>query len=418
MTPLALLNLLQETLPPPPEPTGSPEIDTARVIGVVAVSLGVIVLVALAIRPLVVKPRRPDSGNEPEPQPETPAPADEPSVPSSIIPFPRQYAAGTSGQGPVATEGSAIQERLSRVTREPMQRRKLGDRQPRRMSYAEAMAEYARLREAHAVRERAARKATLTPIHAAAGYVDRRGSSVAAPADEGVETPPVRAVPSAAPEATMPTEQTNMPAAGGEDRALTSGSLAGPAPTGDTETDRAARDDAPTGRTNMPDAITTTEIEQPAPSATTPRHESPRPAEPQTSPLETPTVPEGDVDALTLGALHQLVRELIHCANTGDLLHGFALYSDAFLFRFMDGSGMTEDEFRAFYGSVEARPRDAWERLGRLFDVVRLPDGRIEATASYVDVNGAPANGLERYRFVEVDGIWMIDDIAPLESPN
>jgi hypothetical protein len=76
---------------------------------------------------------------------------------------------------------------------------------------------------------------------------------------------------------------------------------------------------------------------------------------------------------------------------------------------------MSEIEFRETYGSVKARPRASWEHLDRLFDIARLPDGRIEATASYVDVKGAPANGLERYRFVESDGIWMIDDIEPIE---
>ena len=58
MNTLAVLVLLvraQNVLPSPPEPTGSPEIDTVRVIGVVLVSLGVIVLLALALRPLVVR---------------------------------------------------------------------------------------------------------------------------------------------------------------------------------------------------------------------------------------------------------------------------------------------------------------------------------------------------------------------------
>jgi len=128
------------------------------------------------------------------------------------------------------------------------------------------------------------------------------------------------------------------------------------------------------------------------------------------------TATTDEIDTPTLAALHQVVRELINCANSGQLLHGFSLYSDPFLFRFMDGSRMTEDEFRETFGSVGARPRDEWEHLDRLYDVARLPDGRIEATTCYVDGAGKPSNGIERYRFVLVDGAWQIDDIAPVEA--
>jgi len=124
------------------------------------------------------------------------------------------------------------------------------------------------------------------------------------------------------------------------------------------------------------------------------------------------------IDTPTLAALHQVVRELIYCATSGQLLYGFALYSDPFLFRFMDDAGLTEEEFRDAFGSIRARPREDWEHLGLLSDVERLPDGRFEATASYVDRNGAPVNGFERYRFVRAESGWQIDDITLLDPPG
>src|SRR5687767_13762873 len=91
MSTLALLVYAQQALPSPPEPTGSPDIDTVRVIGVVLVSLGVIALLAIAIKPFVVKSMRPDGPGAPEPdfdpRFETREPAN-PSSASSIIQFP------------------------------------------------------------------------------------------------------------------------------------------------------------------------------------------------------------------------------------------------------------------------------------------------------------------------------------------
>jgi hypothetical protein len=51
-----------------------------------------------------------------------------------------------------------------------------------------------------------------------------------------------------------------------------------------------------------------------------------------------------------------------------------------------------------------------------LYEGVRGQDGRIAAIASYVDGAGKPSNGIERYRFVLVDGAWQIDDIAPVDA--
>ena len=65
-------------------------------------------------------------------------------------------------------------------------------------------------------------------------------------------------------------------------------------------------------------------------------------------------------------------------------------------------------------GAGTARPRDAWDHLNLLSDIALLPDGRVEATASYVDGSGLPSDRTERNRFVRIDGVWQIDDSTPL----
>jgi hypothetical protein len=124
---------------------------------------------------------------------------------------------------------------------------------------------------------------------------------------------------------------------------------------------------------------------------------------------------EAEVDPAIVAALTATVRELLFCANVGEFLHGFALYSDRHLFRFMDDTGLTVDEFRAAFEGGTARPADDWTRLSQLGDVRRLDDGRVTAVVTYLD--GDRPGGSERYSF-EFDaasGHWLIDDITQIE---
>lgn len=122
-------------------------------------------------------------------------------------------------------------------------------------------------------------------------------------------------------------------------------------------------------------------------------------------------------DRLT-GELSGVVRELLFCANAGELLHGFALYSDPFLFRTMDDSGMDEDEFRATFRNQPAKPIKDWTRLAALRDLERHADNVVTATVVYAAPAGSSAPPPERFRFLknpEAD-VWMIDDIGPVED--
>lgn len=394
MTPLALLVRAQE-LPPPPEPTGSPEIDTIRVIGVVILSLGVIVLLALAIRPLIVKPnrlKRTRADDDPSPEPEQAAP----SGSGSIIPFPKTLVAEGAAGGPSWTESNAtIAERFSRVVGQPGgRRRKLGDRNPARASHDLATA-------------------ALHRVAPETGPTVHGGASVSPAA------PPVAIHGS---ELETPTRfRTVAPASEWTPRLLTQAPERPIAAQMNIEEQPAVVAD-----TVREDEVADLDaIEQLSESQAPNAAEESIEEEPENAALPTAdevvnrvgtVAPAGnELDTVTLASLHQVVRDLIYCANSGQLLQGFALYSDPYLFRFLDESGMSDEEFRDTYGSVKARPRDAWDHLDRLFDIVRLPGGAIEATASYVSAKGIPTDGLERYRFVEVDGIWMIDDITPLQ---
>ncbi|MCC6791619.1 MAG: hypothetical protein IT336_08045 [Thermomicrobiales bacterium] len=395
MTPLALLARAQE-LPPPPEPTGSPEIDTVKVIGVVLVSLGVIVLLALAIRPFVVKPSRRTpkgaAGDAPvtaEMEP-APAPVPPPSVAAgAIIPFPKPAAVESVAGGPSTwTEAnSTIAERFNRVVGESGgRRRKLGDRNPARASHDLATA--AMHRVSPEPRSRVLGGAAVAP----APPVNLFGAEI---------EEPTRFRPLMPGEERTPTPIAPTPALPVEDVAVALEPLFDIEQPADaaipaTEPDLDSAVAADTDMIEPSDA--TSDLGEPAVAATD----------------AVPLPPSDGVDTTTLAALHQVVRDLIYCANAGELLQGFALYSDPYLFRFLDESGLSEEEFRDTFNAIKARPRDAWDHLDQLSDIVVRPDGAIEATASYVNAAGEPSNGLERYRFVEVDGIWMIDDIEPV----
>jgi hypothetical protein len=412
MTPPALLLIAIELLPPPPEPTSSPEIDTARVLGVVILSLAVIVLIALALRPFIVKSRRPGTRSDPTGQATEP---DLPNLPSrgtgSIIPFPKTLAVEGAGQGHAWSDSnSTIAERFSRVMNHPRSRRKLGDRQPvpPTQDSAGATVHHAgQMPQAAPIVSVLGGNATVyragPVVHGEGSQPTRMDSSAqagAVPKPGWEREVPSNPAPSAPPDAPSASEAAGAVRSTGE-------SLKEPTDLGSQEAVNNL--DAETVQ-----ALQDTASEAPESTLQSDADETAAGPDNAVAALDL-TSDANEIDTLTLAALHQVVRDLIYCANSGELLQGFGLYSDPFLFRFLDSSGMSEIEFRDTYGSVKARPRASWEHLDRLFDIARLPDGRIEATASYVDVKGAPANGLERYRFVESDGIWMIDDIEPIE---
>jgi hypothetical protein len=123
------------------------------------------------------------------------------------------------------------------------------------------------------------------------------------------------------------------------------------------------------------------------------------------------------VDLALADELSAVVRELLFCANSGQLLHGFALYSDSFLFRTMDDSGLSEEEFKAAHQHVAAKPIRDWTRLAELREIERHADNVATATVVYTPPAGVSDAPREKFRFLknEETGAWMIDDIEPMD---
>jgi hypothetical protein len=108
------------------------------------------------------------------------------------------------------------------------------------------------------------------------------------------------------------------------------------------------------------------------------------------------------------------IQESLLCSNVGELLHGFALYTDRFLFKFMDESRLSEDEFRKMYSDVPAKDPSEWIRVDSMSRFARLPDGRVSVRVRYID--GSQIDGTEEL-ILKYDARlerWLIDDIRPV----
>ncbi len=121
------------------------------------------------------------------------------------------------------------------------------------------------------------------------------------------------------------------------------------------------------------------------------------------------------VDPDTREGVTSTVQELLFCANVGEFMHGFALYTDKFLFRFMVDSGLNEDEFRARYSNVPPKDPELWTRIEAIRDFQRLDDGRVSAKVRYID--GEVLDGIERFVFKHdpITSRWLIDDIQAVD---
>jgi hypothetical protein len=120
------------------------------------------------------------------------------------------------------------------------------------------------------------------------------------------------------------------------------------------------------------------------------------------------------VDMTTREGITSTIQELLFCANVGELLHGFALYTDRYLFQFLDDSRMSEEEFREAYSDIPAKDPADWTRIDALSDFQRLQDGRVSVQVRYID--GAEVDGAERFimRFDAHLDRWLIDDIQAI----
>jgi hypothetical protein len=147
--------------------------------------------------------------------------------------------------------------------------------------------------------------------------------------------------------------------------------------------------------------------------------ERPADGEPAESGLPRPAATESritrfPVDVATRDGITASIQELLFCSNVGELLHGFALYTDRYLFQFMDESRMSEDEFREVYSDVPAKDPSNWTRIDSISDFTRLDDGRVTVRVRYID--GSTIDGTEQFtmRFDPRLERWLIDDIQAI----
>ena len=132
--------------------------------------------------------------------------------------------------------------------------------------------------------------------------------------------------------------------------------------------------------------------------------------QPRTTGQERPLT-QFPVDMATREGITSTIQELLFCANVGELLHGFALYTDRYLFQFLDDSRMSEDEFREAYSDIPAKDPSDWTRIDAISDFERMEDGRVSVRVRYID--GAEVDGIERF-IMKLDTHlerWLIDDI-------
>ena len=120
------------------------------------------------------------------------------------------------------------------------------------------------------------------------------------------------------------------------------------------------------------------------------------------------------VDAATRQTITATVQELLFCANVGEFMHGFALYTDRYLFQFMTESGFNEQSFRDTFSALPGKEPPDWTRIQRIDNVQRREDGRITADITYLE-QGNPTSP-ERFTFKRdvITERWLIDGIEAI----
>jgi hypothetical protein len=131
-------------------------------------------------------------------------------------------------------------------------------------------------------------------------------------------------------------------------------------------------------------------------------------------PMTTVTaLPEGtEPDEQIRQEITAVVRQLIACSNTGDLLRALTLYGDDYLRRALNSTGeLTAEaalEIVAPFATPLAIPAEQYIRLVEIRDMRVLADGRVAAVVVTVPFGGGLDTDL--LFFARTDDGWFIDD--------
>ena len=348
-------------LPPPPAPQANHSVSPFSVLLVVVIVLGSVAMIALSSR----KFRRAPEETPARPGADAPARIDSESSISTPAgePVPVEAPLGRAGNQPPVDPSLLVRLRRAAGAKSP-ERRKLGDRK----TESRLVAARERRFELKGSTDRPASEPKARLQERAPVYPDpipiRRGAPEHRP-DEAVIAPP--------------------PASERNARRWSAGPTA-PEPAGDELVQLEAR----RFTARVPLASSRLRAETGAANA--------------------------DPDDILVGALSATIRELLSCANSGDVLRGFSLYSDALLFRTMDDLGLGESEFQELFLDQRAKPRWEWTELAEIRDLQRFGPDLVSAIAVYSASPDQSTIASERFRFIlDPNGErWLIDDIEPL----
>lgn len=183
------------------------------------------------------------------------------------------------------------------------------------------------------------------------------------------------------------------------------------------------------------DATPPTSLDVPAPSEcqVVPRDAAALVSILATPPAATPEAPgaasaadllQGEaVDEATRTAIADTTRQFVACINAGDRFRSLAVVSDAFLRQQLGGLTPTEDQLAALESQLAAAAAASPVALeaasqGGLVEVGearRLPDGRVGAVV-VVAAAGAGTPSEAVFLFLESDGRWVVDEVAPVTA--
>lgn len=133
-------------------------------------------------------------------------------------------------------------------------------------------------------------------------------------------------------------------------------------------------------------------------------------------PMTTATaIPEGtEPNEQTRQEITAVIRQLIACTNTGDLLRPLALYGDDYLRRVLNTQGQLTTEAAMELIAPLATPIAVTEsfstRLVEIRDMRVLADGLVAAVVISVPFGGGTFLDTDLLYFARADGGWIIDD--------
>ncbi len=146
----------------------------------------------------------------------------------------------------------------------------------------------------------------------------------------------------------------------------------------------------------------------PAAGAATPVAASPTPF---VVPAGEPAAPE--IAAAAVATL----RQVLACANAGDFLRVYALFTDDYVRAFFAGTPITPEVEAFLSAPPQPLPAEELRIIVRFGEVQRLADGRI-GVPIVLDEPSDPRTEEPDYAILElVDGRWLVDEIHEDPAP-